>query len=57
MSEKEKLLLDFFMLGLLAAPFAEFFELDFFGYQFLVFTGPVIYALAGSAREFYESIL
>ena len=41
------------MLGLLSAPFAEFFKLDFFGYEFFVFAGPVIYALTGSTGEFY----
>jgi hypothetical protein len=41
------------MLGLLAAPFAIFFELDFFSYEFLVFAGPVIYALTYSAGKFY----
>jgi hypothetical protein len=45
------------MLGLLSAPFAILFKLDFFGDEFLVFTGPVIYALASSAGEFYKSIL
>jgi hypothetical protein len=45
------------VLRLLSAPFAEFFELDFFSNEFLVFAGPVIYALAGSAGEFYKSIL
>jgi len=37
------------MLGLLATPFAVFFELDFFGYQFLILAGPVINALASPA--------
>ena len=45
------------MLGLLSAPFAEFFELDFLGNEFLVLAGPVIYALASSASKFYKSIL
>jgi len=45
------------MLGLLSAPFAEFFELDLFSDEFLILAGPVIYALAGRAGEFYKSIL
>jgi len=45
------------MLGLLSAPFAEFFEFYFLGNQFLVFTRPVIYPFAGSAGKFYKSIL
>jgi len=45
------------MLGLFAAPFAEFFKLDFFSNEFFVLAGPVIYALAGSASKFYKSIL
>jgi hypothetical protein len=45
------------VLRLLAAPFAEFFKLDFFSDEFLVFAGPVIYTLTGSAGEFYKSIL
>jgi len=45
------------MLCLLSAPFAILFELDLFSDEFLVFTGPVIYAFAGSAGEFYKSIL
>ena len=45
------------MLGLLAAPFAILFELDLFGDEFLVLAGPVIDALAGTAGEFYKSIL
>jgi hypothetical protein len=45
------------MFGLLAAPFAIFFELDLFSNEFLVFTGPVIYTLAGRAGKFYKSIL
>ena len=45
------------MLGLLSAPFAILFELDFFSNEFLVLAGPVIYALAGSTGEFYKAIL
>jgi hypothetical protein len=45
------------MLRLLSAPFAEFFELDFFSNEFLVLAGPVVYMLTGSAGEFYKSIL
>jgi hypothetical protein len=45
------------MLGLFLAPFAEFVELNFLGDNLLVLAGPVIYALAGSAGEFYKSIL
>jgi hypothetical protein len=45
------------VLGLLSAPFAEFFKLDFFSNEFLVLAGPVIYTLAGSTGEFYKSIL
>jgi len=45
------------MLGLLSAPFAVFFKLDFFSNEFLVLAGPVIYAFAGSADKFYKSIL
>jgi hypothetical protein len=45
------------MLGLFLAPFAEFVELDFLGYEFLVLAGPVVYALAGTAGQFYKSIL
>jgi len=45
------------MLGLLSAPFAVFFELDFFSYEFFIFTGPVIYTLTDSAGKFDKSIL
>ena len=45
------------MLGLFTAPFAEFFKLDFFSDEFFIFTGPVIYVLAGFAGKFYKSIL
>jgi len=45
------------MLRLLAAPFAEFFKLDFFSDEFLVLAGPVIYVLASSTGKFYKSIL
>jgi len=45
------------MLDPLLAPFAVFFKLNFFNYQLLIFAGPVIYALAGRAGEFYKSIL
>ena len=45
------------MLGLFAAPFAIFFELDFFSYEFLVLAGPIVYPLASSAGEFYKSVL
>jgi len=45
------------MLGLFSAPFAVFFQLDFFSYEFLVFTGPVIYALTGGTGKFYKSFL
>jgi hypothetical protein len=45
------------MLGLLAAPFAVLFKLDFFCDEFLVLAGPVIYAFAGRAGKFYKSIL
>ena len=59
--EREKsyrnLFLDFFMLGLFSAPFAEFFKLDFLGDKLFVFTGPVIDALADRAGKFYKSIL
>jgi len=37
------------MLRLLAAPFAEFVELDFFSDEFLVLAGPVVDALANTA--------
>jgi hypothetical protein len=52
-----KSLLSFLVFGLLPAPFAEFFELDFFSYEFLVFAGPVIYPFANRAGKFYKSIL
>jgi hypothetical protein len=45
------------VLSLLFAPFAIFFKLNLFSDEFLVFAGPVIYALAGSAGKFYKSIL
>jgi len=45
------------MLGSLFAPFAVFFELDFFDNEFLIFAGPVIYAFASPAGKFYKSIL
>jgi hypothetical protein len=45
------------MLGLLAAPFAILFELYLFGDEFLVFAGPVIYALTSRTGKFYKSIL
>lgn len=54
---KRELLLVLFVLGVLTAPFTVLFEFKFFDYQFLVFTGPVVYALAGSAGKFYKSIL
>jgi len=53
----EFLFLYLFMLGLLATPFAILFELNLFSDEFLVFTGPVIYALADRAGKFYKSIL
>jgi len=45
------------MLRLFAAPFAEFIELDFFGDQFFVLAGPVIYTFADTTGKFYKSIL
>lgn len=45
------------MLSLFFAPFAKFVKLDFFGNQLFVFTGPIIYALAGSTGELDESVL
>ena len=45
------------MLCLLSAPFAILLELDLFGDEFFVLTGPVIYAFAGRAGKFYKSIL
>jgi len=45
------------MLGLFFTPFTIFFKLNLFSNEFFVFTGPVIYALAGRAGEFYKSIL
>jgi hypothetical protein len=45
------------MLGLFFAPFAEFIKLNFFGNNFLVFAGPIIYAFTVSAGKFYKSIL
>ncbi len=51
------LFLDFFVLGLLFAPFAELIKLYLFSDEFLVLAGPVIDALAGSTTEFYKSIL
>jgi len=41
----------------LFAPLAVFIELDFFGYEFLVLAGPVIYPFTGATGEFYKSIL
>jgi len=44
--------------GLLsAAPFAIFLELYFALNEFFVLAGPIIYALAGVAGEFDESVL
>jgi hypothetical protein len=51
------LFFNFFVFFLYLAPFAEFVELDLFGYCFLVLSRPVIDMLAGSARKFYKSIL
>lgn len=51
------LLFDLLVLGLFLAPFAEFIELDLLGDYLLVLRGPVIYALASPAGEFYKSIL
>jgi len=45
------------MFSLFTAPFAEFFELDFFCNEFFVFAGPVIYTLASRTGKFYKSIL
>ena len=45
------------MLRLLSAPFAILFELDFFGNEFFVLAGPVIYAFAGTEGKLYKSIL
>jgi len=45
------------MLSLLAAPFTILFKLDFFGDEFFIFAGPVIYPFAGFAGKFYKSIL
>ena len=45
------------MLGLLAAPFAIFFELDLFSDEFFVLAGPVIYTFTCGATKFYKSIL
>lgn len=45
------------MLGLFSTPVTVFFQLDFFSDEFLVFTGPVIYAFASPAGKFYKSIL
>jgi len=40
-----------------AAPFAELFEFNFLGNQFLILAGPVIDAFAGGAAKLYKSIL
>jgi len=45
------------MLSLFATPFAEFFKLDFFNNEFLVFAGPVICTFAVRTSKFYKSIL
>jgi len=45
------------VLGFLFAPLAILIELNLFSDEFLVFTGPVIYALAGTAGKLYKSIL
>jgi len=45
------------MLGLLSAPFAVFFKLDFLGYQLLILAGPIIYPFARRASKLYKSIL
>ena len=45
------------MLSLLFAPFAVFFKLNLFSDEFLVLTGPVIYAFADTAGKLYKSIL
>ena len=45
------------MLGLLFAPLAKLVELNLFSDEFLVLTGPVIYALADPAGKLYKSIL
>jgi len=54
---KRELLLAFFVLGVFTAPLTVLFKFKFFNHQFLVFAGPVVYALAGSAGKFYKSIL
>ena len=51
------LFLDLFMLLLRLAPLAVLLELDLASDKFLVLAAPVVYALAGSAGEFYEFIL
>jgi len=45
------------MFGLFSAPIAILLELNLFRDEFLVFTGPVIYAFTGLAGEFYKSFL
>ncbi len=45
------------MFSFLLAPLAVFVELDLFCDEFFVLTGPVIYALTGSASKFYKAIL
>jgi hypothetical protein len=45
------------VLSLLLAPLAEFIKLYLFSDEFLVLAGPVIYAFAITAGEFYKSIL
>ena len=43
--------LGFFVVGMLPAPLAEFFQLNFTLHQAEVFTNPVIVALAGGALQ------
>ena len=45
------------MLSLFTTPFAVFFQLNFFGDEFFVLAGPVIYTLTISAGELDKSIL
>ena len=49
--------LRFLMYGVLAAPFAEFFEFDFALNLFLIFAAPIADSFTALTLELYEVIL
>jgi hypothetical protein len=57
LSIPKKLFSRLFVHRLSTVPLAELFELDFTHHQLLILGGPVVYALALVALQFYESIL